>query len=92
MQPKKPPGLAGERVRALREALGLTQQKLADGGGLSRDDVSRIETGRNKARSSRVRKGLATGFGLSLEAMFAFVEGELSVAAAAKSAKPPEVP
>jgi transcriptional regulator with XRE-family HTH domain len=90
MQTVKAAGRVAERVRALREALGWTQQALADTSGLARDAVSRIETGRNQATSGHVRKKLARGFGLTLEDAYAFVDGRLSVVAAAMRAKPPK--
>lgn len=90
MQPVKPRGALAERVRSLRWALGLTQKKLALGGGLAPDEIARIETGRNKAKSGRIRQALARGFGLTLEDAFALIEGRLSVDMAAKRAKPPQ--
>ena len=90
METVKAPAPVGGRVRSLRQALGLTQEKLADASGLARDEVCRLETGWNRATSGRVRQGLARGFGLTLEDTFAFVEGRLSVVAAAMRAKPPK--
>src|SRR5690349_8515441 len=83
-------GPVAERVRSLRDALQLTQQQLADLGKLTRDEVSRIEIGRNKCTSGRIRRGLAAGFGLTLEDAFAFIEGRLSVEDAKRRAKPPK--
>lgn len=73
----------GDAVRALREALGLTQEQVAEGGGeIDRIDVSKVETGLNQASSNRVRRGLAAGLGLSRDDMDKLVEGDLSVEAA----------
>jgi transcriptional regulator with XRE-family HTH domain len=90
MESQKAPGVVAERVRSLRRALGLTQARLTKHGGFAPAEVSRIEIGRNKAGSGRVRQKLAKGFGLSLEDTFAFVEGRLSVADAAQRACPPK--
>lgn len=68
-----------ERVRALRAALKMTQEQLADASGLDRVEVSNLEVGRNQATSTRILKGLARGFGLDLQAMSDFVDGALSV-------------
>jgi transcriptional regulator with XRE-family HTH domain len=42
-------------VRALREALGWTQQELADAAGLSQPHLHNIETGRDRGSSSARR-------------------------------------
>src|SRR5437016_564880 len=70
----------GLRVRALRKGLGLTQEQLADAGGLRRVEVVRVETGGNKASSHAIRKGLARGFGLSREELDALLDDQLGVA------------
>jgi transcriptional regulator with XRE-family HTH domain len=64
-------------VRALRQALKLSQDAVAErsGGRLKRVEVSRIETGGNRATSDRVRVGLASAFGLSRDEMADYLEG-----------------
>lgn len=37
----------GERIKALRKALGLTQQQFADGMGVKRNTIAQYESGRN---------------------------------------------
>ena len=68
-----------DRIKALRKALGLTQDALADRGGLERVEISNLESGRNQATSVRILKGLAKGLGLDLQATSDFVDGLLSV-------------
>jgi transcriptional regulator with XRE-family HTH domain len=82
----------GDRVRALRKTLGLTQEQLADAGELDRTEVTRVENGYNQATSGRIREKLARGFGLSLENTYAFLDGKIDVEAALglSSRKPPE--
>lgn len=72
-------------MRGLRNALGLTQEKLAERAGLERIEVVNVESGRNQATSIRILKGLAQGFGLSLEDAMAFIDGELTVEQAAEA-------
>lgn len=55
-----------ELVRALREALGLTQQQVAARGELNgQAEVGKVESGANKASSVRMRDGLAKGLGIT---------------------------
>lgn len=68
-----------ERMRALRVALKLTQEQLADRGELERVEISNLESGRNQATSTRILKGLAKGFELSLQDMADVIDGALSV-------------
>jgi DNA-binding XRE family transcriptional regulator len=77
-----------DRVKALRKSLNLTQEVLAERGGLERVEVSNLESGRNQATSVRILRGLAKGFGLELQDALDFVDGTLSVdAAAAKTVR-----
>ncbi len=57
----------GDLVKRLREALDISQETTAarSGGKLTRDDLSKIEMGRNKATSDRVRAGLAEAAGVT---------------------------
>ncbi len=43
--------LLGSKVRAVREARGMTQEQLADRAGISRNQVQNIEHSRNNTRS-----------------------------------------
>lgn len=69
-----------QRVRELRDALGLTQEELAGLCGLLRTDIVLIETVRNKMGSFDKRAKLARGFGLSIDAFDAFLSGAISKA------------
>jgi transcriptional regulator with XRE-family HTH domain len=44
------------RLKALREARGLTQEELAKKAGISRGYLARLETGRHDPHLSRLRK------------------------------------
>jgi transcriptional regulator with XRE-family HTH domain len=65
------------RLRALRKALGLTQQKVADNsnGVLEREDVARIEGGWNQAKKHETRMALAHGLGVPVESLDAVLDG-----------------
>jgi len=69
-------------VKGLRVALGLTQEQVAFAGGIDRTDISKVEMGRNKGSSNRIRRALATGLGLSRDDMDAFMAGDLPIEAA----------
>lgn len=59
----------GDRVRALRQLLGWTQDKLATASGIARTKIVEIETGANAATTWRIRKGLADAVGVRVEAV-----------------------
>jgi excisionase family DNA binding protein len=50
------PRRAGQRVRALREAAGLSQQALAAASGVTHEAISRLETGRGTPYAETVRQ------------------------------------
>lgn len=70
------------RIKALREALGLSQQQLADrsGGRIDRPMASKLESGVSKGRSAQVREGLAAAVGVSVDDLNAYLDGKLSLA------------
>jgi DNA-binding XRE family transcriptional regulator len=68
-----------DRLRKLRKALGATQEDIAERGGLDLVEVSNLESGRNQATSIRILKGIAAGFGLSLQDASDLVDGALPV-------------
>lgn len=76
-----------DRIKALRKELGLTQEALAERGGLERVEVSNLESGRNQATSVRILRGLAKAFALSLQDAAEFVDGTLSVEEAAQRSR-----
>lgn len=67
------------RPEALRKRLGLTQAQVADRAGLRRDEVTKVETGANKATSARVRDGLARAFGVSVDDLVRYLDGALEL-------------
>lgn len=69
----------GVRLRALREALGLTQKQVAERSGEEGWDhtyVGRCEKGGNKLTSAVRRRGLARGLGVELADFEAYVVDE----------------
>lgn len=64
--------------KALEEKLGrpVSQQRLAEDGGLDRLVVQAIESGRSKGSGSQAREGLARAFGVSVENLSAYLAGE----------------
>lgn len=85
--PRTAPATVADRVRALRKALKLTQEELGKRGDLDRVEVTRVENGWNQATSGRIRHGLAKGFGLTLEAAYAYLEGRIDLEAALEQAR-----
>jgi transcriptional regulator with XRE-family HTH domain len=69
----------GLRVRALRKAMGVSQERLGELGGLKRSVVNKIEAGENQATSFPMRQGLAAAFGLSIEDSNAYLNGTISL-------------
>ncbi len=82
MTPRRtsPPTPIGGYVKALREAFGLSHERLGVLAGLDRVDVGRIESGRNRATSVRVRKCLSVGFGVDRDTLDALFAGSIEVA------------
>ena len=81
-----------DRLRALRKKIGITQEALAAKGGLDRVEVSNLESGRNQATSVRILRGLAIGFGLSLQDTADFIDGQLDVETALGRVGRPPLP
>jgi DNA-binding XRE family transcriptional regulator len=67
--------VAGARLRAAREGLGLSQLELSRRSGIAQESLSRIETGRRDPRLGTLQR-LARGMGLSLDQLM----GRLSAA------------
>lgn len=59
----------GQRVRALREERGLTQQSLAQAAGIATDMVSRLENGHYSSPGLRTLLRIALGMGTSVSAL-----------------------
>lgn len=68
-------------VKSLRTRIGISQESLAkaSGGVLSREVVTKIELGKNKASTYRIREGLATAFGVSQHQMAAYLDGQMPI-------------
>jgi len=86
----------GERLRALRKALGLTQKEVAERSGQVGWDhtyVVRSESGGNKLSSASRREGLARGLGVSAADFEAYVlRGACSLEeVVARASRPPVV-
>jgi transcriptional regulator with XRE-family HTH domain len=71
-----------EKVRALREACGFTQPDLEQrsNGGLSRSEVSKIETGKNKLRTVEIRDKVAGAFRVPRSTLEEYLDGSISLA------------
>jgi transcriptional regulator with XRE-family HTH domain len=69
-----------DRLKRLRELTGLTQQQIVDRsqGSLRREEMTKLENGRNLATTLRIQRGLALGYGVSRELMEAFIGDEVS--------------
>lgn len=76
------------RAEALRKRLGLTQAQVAERAGLRRDEVTKVESGANKATSARVRDGLARAFGLSVDELVSYLDGATELEALSPAATP----
>lgn len=68
-----------ERVRALRERVGISQGELARRSGLKRVEVNQIENGANQAGSWNIRAGLARGVGVDVVTLAAYIDGEIGL-------------
>lgn len=65
----------GQRVKELRVAKGMTQQRLAEKAGVSHSLISALESGRRKYVSSPDVEGLARGLGVSADEIWKQVPG-----------------
>jgi transcriptional regulator with XRE-family HTH domain len=59
----------GQRIRAVREERGLTQQAVARSAGIATDMVSRLENGHYTSPGLRTLLRIAEGMGVSLAAL-----------------------
>lgn len=75
-------GTTAEKMRQLREALGLTQTELAERSGFSEANpayISKIETGKNALSGTKSRVGIARGFGLTERQLTEYLEGAVTL-------------
>lgn len=75
----KEPHPACERVRKLRERLGLQQTEMAELGGIARTHLANVERGENHATGAKMRDALAKASGVSLDTMRDYLEGSISL-------------
>jgi len=60
----------GEKLKDLREKLGMSQEELSAKSGVSRVTISLIETGKTKEVLSGTIKALASALGVSVNDLF----------------------
>jgi transcriptional regulator with XRE-family HTH domain len=72
-------GELGVRLKALRTALHLSQEALAERSGIDRPYLSRLETGDVQGRSWSIRERLAHGLGLPLELLAQYLDGSVEL-------------
>jgi excisionase family DNA binding protein len=82
---------AGKRLRALREAAGLSQLQLAAASGLTHELISRLETGTNTPYAETVRS-LARALGVEPERFVSRKKGGLTTLTVAEAAARLDVP
>ncbi len=70
----------GQRIRAIREERGLTQQAVARSAGIATDMVSRLENGHYTSPGLRTLLRIAEGMGVSLGALLPDAVGSPSTA------------
>jgi predicted ATPase/DNA-binding XRE family transcriptional regulator len=74
----------GEQLRRLREAVGITQEELAERAGLSREAISALERGLRRYPHPQTVRALSDGLGLS--------DKEAATFRASVPKRPPELP
>ena len=84
---RDPVAQAGRRVRALREARGLSLRDLADRSGVSAPMLSQVERG-DTSPTLAVAGKIASGLGLSLSQLLRLDEGKHVLLARAKERRP----
>ena len=69
------------RIKALRARVDMSHDQVAAGSGdrIDRTMMSKLESGKNKASTARVREGLATAFGVQLARMSDYLDGKLTL-------------
>lgn len=60
----------GYRIKEFREKKGMTQEELSEKSGVSRTTISGLESGEDRAVSSKTLLKLATALGTSVEKIF----------------------
>lgn len=70
---------AKELLRALRTRLGWTQEELAERADLLRQEINKIEVGKNQVSTVRILESLARAAGSSLEDMHAYFQERITL-------------
>lgn len=73
------PTTEGQRLKALRESLGATQDLIAELAGIQRVTVNRAENDRVKWRSSGLLEGLMRAYSMSYEQLQKYLSGEMTL-------------
>lgn len=79
-------------IKALRDALGFSQESFARRCGVARVEITKLETGKNKATSYDMRENLARGCGLTVADIKAYLEGDELLNVIVARANPPPDP
>jgi transcriptional regulator with XRE-family HTH domain len=69
-----------QRVRALREGLGLTQEAFATRTGQTRTNINHVENGRRGLAHHAVLSRMAEGIRVPTEVLVGYLGGEVSLA------------
>ena len=73
-----------KRLRAFRESIPISQEKLGKLAGISRVRINKIESGLDKMSSAKTRDALARGLGLSRDEFEELLSGHMTAEAAAR--------
>lgn len=73
--------LRGQRMRELRDWLGVSQEALAERMGQFRQQIIRAESGEGKFKSAKLRQDYADAAGVDLDTMNRFIDGKIDLAA-----------
>lgn len=74
-------GVVASQFNALRNALALTQEQVAERADIDSSVPSKIESGDNLIGTYALRKSLAQAFDVSVEILANYLDGELSLEA-----------
>lgn len=69
----------GDRFKALRARQGLTQEEVAQRGGLTRTDYNKVEKGLSKFTSAEKQSALARAFGVNEVLLLEYARGRIEL-------------
>jgi transcriptional regulator with XRE-family HTH domain len=72
----------GERIKRLREALGISQRELARRAGVHMETIQKLEAGTQRDVTIRIALRLCKGLGVSIEALTRDIESGFEPAVA----------